>query len=132
MGKKKKSSGLYHIIERFMGFCIGKLLKTFSYEQFLDDAKRSSIKKKLIVGVTKALQVFLMYNLFAFGTCSLLYSALLCIHRCFLPKGFWYGTKLIHEEHYTIGTVYTVSIRTYSIKRLSIYLSIRTLRVQSA
>ncbi|CAF3873275.1 unnamed protein product [Rotaria sp. Silwood1] len=58
------------------------------YAQSLDDAKQCAIKRKLANGITTAIQLFFVYNLFALG--------------------FWYGAKLIHKENYTIGIVYTV------------------------
>ncbi|UJR24257.1 hypothetical protein I4U23_027224 [Adineta vaga] len=64
------------------------------YEQSLDKAKKSAIKKNIINGITMAIQLLFVYSLFGLGC--------------------WYGAKLIREENYTIGIVYTVFLTIFN------------------
>ncbi|CAF5024863.1 unnamed protein product, partial [Rotaria sp. Silwood1] len=59
------------------------------YEQYLDDAKKCGIRKGVTSGITIGIKYFLLF--------------------CTYALGFWYGTKLIWEENYSIGNVFTVS-----------------------
>ena len=61
----------------------------FRYEKCLDDAKKSGIKKSAVDGATNGFILLLIYSIFALG--------------------FWYGSKLVREENYTIGNVFTVN-----------------------
>ncbi|CAF4425289.1 unnamed protein product, partial [Rotaria magnacalcarata] len=58
------------------------------YEQHLEDAKKSGIKKGAINGITIGTVWFLIYGAYALA--------------------FWYGAKLIREDHYNIGDVFIV------------------------
>ena len=83
---------------------------TLSYERNLEDAKKCSIKKNVIDGITKGLQIFIIWCLFSLGIFNL--SSFQSVHlRCFTYLiAFWYGGKLVLEDKYTIGTVYIVSL----------------------
>ncbi|CAF0935049.1 unnamed protein product [Rotaria sordida] len=58
------------------------------YEQYLDDAKKCGIRKGVTTGIITGVTYFLLF--------------------CTYALGFWYGTKLVWEESYTIGNVFTI------------------------
>ncbi|CAF3878811.1 unnamed protein product, partial [Rotaria sp. Silwood1] len=59
------------------------------YEQYLDDAKNYAITKDVTISITIGMTYFLLFFTYALG--------------------FWYGIKLVWEENYTIGNVFTPS-----------------------
>lgn len=59
------------------------------YEEHLDDARKCGVKKGFAGGLTKGVTFFLLF--------------------CIYTLGFWYGAKLVREENYNIGNVFTVS-----------------------
>ncbi|CAF3881045.1 unnamed protein product [Rotaria sordida] len=59
------------------------------YEQYLDDAKKCGIRKGVTTGISTGIAYFIFF--------------------CVYALGFWYGTKLVWEESYTIGSVFTPS-----------------------
>jgi len=58
------------------------------YEAHLDDARKSGIIKGLTSGFTSGTTYLLLY--------------------CIYALGFWYGSKLVRDENYQIGHVFTV------------------------
>ncbi|CAF1030751.1 unnamed protein product [Adineta steineri] len=76
------------------------------YERYLDDAKKCAVKKGVTSGITAGITNFLVYAIYVLG--------------------FWYGTKLIWEENYTIGEVFTVfmciNFGIFSLGQVSPYL----------
>ncbi|CAF3318444.1 unnamed protein product [Rotaria socialis] len=58
------------------------------YEKHLEDAKKNGIKKGAINGITIGTVWFLIYGAYALA--------------------FWYGAKLIREDHYNVGDVFIV------------------------
>ncbi|CAF1376268.1 unnamed protein product, partial [Rotaria sordida] len=60
------------------------------YEQYLDDAKKCGIRKGVTTGISTGIAYFIFF--------------------CVYALGFWYGTKLVWEESYTIGSVFTIFI----------------------
>ncbi len=86
----------------------------YRYERCLNDAKKCGIRKGLASGVTTGVTTFLQYCIYALGIflISLLFLTLTTIS---FMTGFWYGTKLVWEENYSIGDVFTVSICSHYI-----------------
>lgn len=66
----------------------GQEKEIHKYEQHLDDAKRCGMRKTFIICLSKGVTFFLLF--------------------CIYALGFWYGAKLIREEGYSIGNVFTV------------------------
>ncbi|UJR23295.1 hypothetical protein I4U23_026311 [Adineta vaga] len=63
------------------------------YEQHLDVAKKSGMRKSLVDGIANGILLCLIYSIFALG--------------------FWYGAKLVREEDYSIGNVFTIFMGIY-------------------
>lgn len=59
------------------------------YEQHLDDARQWGMKKTFLTCLSKGVTYLLLF--------------------CIYALGFWYGAKLVREEGYSIGNVFTVS-----------------------
>ncbi|CAF4701466.1 unnamed protein product [Rotaria socialis] len=60
------------------------------YEKYLDEARKCAIIKSVTNGITTSITYFLLF--------------------CVYALGFWYGTKLILEDNYSIGSVFTIFI----------------------
>ncbi|CAF4457198.1 unnamed protein product [Rotaria socialis] len=60
------------------------------YEKYLDEARKCAIRKSVTNGITTGITYFLLF--------------------CVYALGFWYGTKLILEDNYSIGSVFTIFI----------------------
>ncbi|CAF2136217.1 unnamed protein product [Rotaria magnacalcarata] len=60
------------------------------YEKYLDEARKCAIRKSVTNGITTGITYFLLF--------------------CVYALGFWYGTKLILEDNYSIGGVFTIFI----------------------
>ncbi|CAF1013430.1 unnamed protein product [Adineta ricciae] len=71
----------------------GQERETHRYEQHLDVAKKSGMKKSLVDGIANGLLLCLIYSIFALG--------------------FWYGAKLVREDNYSIGNVFTIFMGIY-------------------
>jgi len=59
------------------------------YEKHLDKARECGTKKSFADGLSRGITFLLLYSIYALG--------------------FWYGTKLVRDENYNIGDVFTVS-----------------------
>ncbi|CAF1123167.1 unnamed protein product [Rotaria sordida] len=77
------------------------------YERYLDDAKKSGIKRHTVNGINVAICYLLIYWVYALGIPSDAFYPCIFV-SLFSTQGFWYGAQLIWKENYTIGNVYTV------------------------
>ncbi|CAM4783949.1 unnamed protein product [Rotaria magnacalcarata] len=73
---------------------IGQEKEIHRYEKYLDEARKCAIRKSVTNGITTGITYFLLF--------------------CVYALGFWYGTKLILEDNYSIGGVFTVKIFQFS------------------
>ncbi|CAF4986209.1 unnamed protein product [Rotaria magnacalcarata] len=69
---------------------IGQEKEIHRYEKYLDEARKCAIRKSVTNGITTGITYFLLF--------------------CVYALGFWYGTKLILEDNYSIGGVFTIFI----------------------
>jgi len=66
MVKNEKLNGLHRLSKNF----IRNLF--FRYEQYLDDAKKSGIRKSAVDGITNGFLLLLIYCIFALGFSSII------------------------------------------------------------
>jgi hypothetical protein len=82
----------------------------YRYEQYLDDATKYAIRKGLSNGMATGISTFLFFCVYTLGIVSNCDQFSMLI--LFLSLiGFWYGTKLIWNEHYSIGDIFIVSTK---------------------
>ena len=91
----------------------------FRYEQHVDSARKSSVRRDIFNGVVFSICTCLIWNIVAFGICT---CSSYNVDFLLDTIGFWYGNKRIHEGGATLANICTVNIVSKERKMVSFLL----------